>query len=110
MVRGGGTPSSDDYKLENIIEYSDSGLSVINSYCELMPDKNTIYLHTRVIKNKGATPITISESGMISIIHFIGYQQRDCGNSTFLWARNVFEPIILQPEEIRTFSMSIKIE
>ena len=56
MVQGGGTPSQDDYCLSNPIEFSDTGLSIIKSYCELMPDKNTIYLHTRFVKNNSDAP------------------------------------------------------
>lgn len=109
MVQGGGTPSQDDYCLSNPIEFSDTGLSIIKSYCELMPDKNTIYLHTRFVKNNSDAPISISESGLFTCTRLTGFYSSPESNTVFLWAKNTFEPVIIQPGEIKGFNMSIQI-
>lgn len=106
---GGGTPSQDDYCLSNPIEFSDTGLSIIKSYCELMPDKNTIYLHTRFVKNNSDAPISISESGLFTCTRLTGFYSSPESNTVFLWAKNTFEPVIIQPGEIKGFNMSIQI-
>ena len=100
-VRGGGTsPTVDDYKLENMIEYSDDGLKIMTESLGVHPQDDVLYVYNRTVKNNSDSPITISESGMISTSYNIGI---------FLWARETFNPITIQPGEVRSFTMTISI-
>ena len=105
-VLGGGTsPTKDDYKLENMIEFSDGGLQVVSSSCDRILDDDTLYIHQRIIKNNSDSPITINESGMISSL----YPNETNNTCYFLWARETFDSITIQPGEVRSFVMTIKI-
>lgn len=100
----GTTPATvNDYKLEDIIEFSDTGLSVVSEQLKMMSDKDTLYTYIYAVKNNSTEPITISESGMISNMPL-----QD--GTTFLWARDTFEPVTLQPGETRAFTMTIGLE
>ena len=69
-----------------------------------MVDEDTLYNYVLTVKNNSAEAITISESGMISRIN-----NSDI-NETFLWARDTFEPVTLQPGDTRAFTMTIGLE
>lgn len=107
MFFGSGiTPaSSDDYKLENLIEFSDTGLSVLSATLNQMLDENTLYNFVYTVKNNGTEPITISELGLISSIYY--YDKNKV--VTFMWARDTFDPITMEPGEIRSFTMTISV-
>ena len=106
---GGGTPSSDDYCLSNPIEFSDDGLSIVKSYCEHNVYKDTFYIHTRIIKNQSSDPITVNECGLFSHMAFTGYNYSPNCKTTFLWARETFDSITIQPGEVRSCVMTISI-
>ena len=104
-VRGGGTPSSDDYCLSNPIDFSDDGLTVVSTNLVSNYNKDNLYIFTYTIKNKGIENITISESGLITVIK---YQPLQINNPVFfLWARDTFDPIVMKPGETRAFTMEI---
>lgn len=108
MFFGSGTTSAtnEDYKLENLIGFSDTGLSVISTNFAHIVNEDTLYVYTYTVQNKSSEPITISESALISSIYY--YAQNKV--VTFMWARDTFEPITLQPGEVRPFSMTIGLE
>ncbi len=89
-----------------MIEYSDEGLQVVSSSCDRILDDDTLYIHQRVVKNNSNNPITINESGMISYL----YPNNSKNTCYFLWARETFDPITIQPGEVRSFVMTIKID
>lgn len=102
---GGGTPSSDDYCLSNPIDFSDDGLTVVSTNLVSNYNKDNLYIFTYTIKNKGTENITISESGLITVIK---YAQLQINNPLFfLWARDTFDPIVMKPGETRAFTMEI---
>ena len=105
-VRGGGTsPTADDYKLGNIIEYSDDGLAVISTNLVSSYNENNLYIFTFTCKNKSTDDITINESGLITKFKF---RNLNMSNPVFfLWARDTFDPIVMKPGETRAFTMEI---
>lgn len=105
MFLGKGTtpPTSDDYKLEDIIEYSDTGMSVISTALSSAPDDDTLLSYTFTVKNNGSDPVTIGEIGMISNTNL--YNNR----VIFLWARDTIEPVVMQPGEIRAFNLTVRL-
>lgn len=105
----GGTPSQDDYCLSSPIEFSDDGLSITKSYSIHNAYKDTLYIHTRIVKNQSSDPITVNECGLFSHIAFSGYNYSPNCKTTFLWARETFDPITIQPGEVRSFVMTISI-
>ena len=65
----------------------------------IQPQDDVLYVYNRTVKNNSDSPITVNESGMISATGSgIGY---------FLWARETFDPIVIQPGEVRSFTMTI---
>lgn len=105
-VRGGGTsPTADDYKLGNIIEYSDNGLAVISTNLVSNYSENNLYIFTFTCKNKSSENITINESGLKSKFKFADLNQKE--STSFMWARNTFDPIVMKPGETRAFTMEI---
>lgn len=105
FLGAGNTPATkDDYKLENALDFSEGGLTVLSETLNHMVDEDTLYNYVLTVKNNSAEAITISESGMISRIN-----NSDI-NETFLWARDTFEPVTLQPGDTRAFTMTISLE
>ena len=103
---GGGTsPTADDYKLGNIIEYSDNGLAVVSTNLVSNYSENNLYIFTFTCKNKSSENITINESGLISRFKFADLNQKEA--ISFMWARNTFDPIVMKPGETRAFTMEI---
>ena len=102
----GNTPATqDDYKLDNILEFSNDGLTVVSEILNHMVDENTLYNYVLTVKNNSMDAISISESGLIVRS---GYDMP--APITFLVARDTFEPVILQPGETRPFTMTIGLE
>lgn len=113
MFFGNGTTpaTTNDYKLDSMLDYSVGALTLVSQTVTNVTDKDTPYIYTYTIRNNGAEDITISESALISRIFdnsksssapdFIVY---------FLWARDTFEPVTLQPGETRAFTMTIGLE
>lgn len=109
MFFGSGTTpaTSDDYKLENLIEFASDALTVVSAIVSKFPDENTLLVFTFTVKNNSNEPIVISETGLISNPNLRNiYKKRDI----FLWARDTFEPVTLQPGETRAFTMTIGLE
>lgn len=109
MFFGSGTTpaTSDDYKLENLIDFSSDALTVVSAIVSKFPDENTLLVFTFTVKNNSNEPIVISETGLISNPNLTNvYQDR----VIFLWARDTFEPVTLQPGETRAFTMTIGLE
>ena len=109
MFFGNGTtpPTTNDYKLESQIDYDNNGLRVLDTSIVYIPDKDTLAVYTYTVKNNSKENITISESAMISDTWIPLAGHTHC---TFLWARDTFEPVILQPGETRAFTMTIGLE
>lgn len=113
MFFGNGTAptTTDDYKLGSMLDYSAEALTLVSQTVTNITDKNTPYIYTYTIRNNGAENITISESALISRIF-------DLSKSTsaadyiidFLWARDTFDPVTLQPGDTRAFTMTIGLE
>lgn len=100
----GSTPATkDDYKLENMIEFAEDGLTVLSETLNFMVG-DSFYNYILTVKNNTTEAITISESGIISRVSSIEVIE------TFLWARDTFEPVTLQPGETRAFTMTIGLE
>lgn len=109
MFFGSGTTpaTEEDYKLANLIEFSSTGLNIVSSNLTQIVSEDTLYVYTYTVQNSSSEPITISESALISSIYY--YSQGD-KVVTFLWARDTFEPVTLQPGETRPFTMTIGLE
>lgn len=108
----GTTPAtSDDYKLESVIDYSENALNVVSSTAAAVVDKNTPYVYSYTVKNNSDEDITISEIGLISKIFDLNKSTSASDYITyFLWARDTFEPVTLQPGDTRAFTMTIGLE
>ena len=109
MFLGAGATSAttNDYSLESLISFSDSGLSLISETVNTATDRDTLLTYVLTVKNNSTSPITISESGIITNT-IIG--KMDEHKLTFLWARDTFESVTLQPGETRAFTMTIGLE
>ena len=108
FLGAGATPATtNDYSLESLISFSDSGLSLISETVNVATDRDTLLTYVLTVKNNSTSPITISESGLITNT-IIGQEAEH--KLTFLWARDTFEPIALQPGETRSFTMTIGLE
>lgn len=98
--------TNDDYILESPIPYSDSGLTLISHTISTKPDKDTIAIYTITAKNNGTEELNVSEIGLFTQI---GHEDvTKC--LKFLCARDVFEPVTLQPGEVKSFSLTIALE
>ena len=113
MFFGNGTTptTTDDYKLDSMLDYSVGALTLVSQTVTNVTDKDTPYIYTCTIRNNGAEDITISESALISRT----FDSSKSSNDTdfiiyFLWARDTFEPVPLQPGETRAFTMTIGLE
>lgn len=110
---GNGTtaPTTDDYTLESLIEYSAEGLHMESkslAYNENVEHYKTNRIMTVVLKNKSNTNITVSEIGwFLAVPKFYGTEE---GSDYFriMMAREVFEPVTIKPGEVRAFTMAIE--
>ena len=101
MVFGGGsTPvESSDISVESPIT---DGFTVISQTSKIpYIYSSTIMTVTRIIQNTGSAPITISEVGL--------YGAND-STETMMLAREVIEPVTLQPGEKHSFTMDLCVE
>lgn len=108
VFAGAGTKpvANDDHTLESLIPYSDSGLTLISHTINTKPDKDTIAIYTITVKNNGTEELNVSEIGLFTQI---GHEDKTkC--LKFLCARDVFEPVVLQPGEVKPFSLTVTLE
>ncbi len=92
---GDTTPTSVDYKLDSV--QSDYSVLTQNHVVYTNVYTNQLFIITRIIQNTSDNPLTIKELGL-------------CGWK-ILFARDVLpEPVILQPGEKHTFTMTISLE
>ena len=106
---GSATPTSNDYKLDNPISFSNTGLFVISETVTYNLDKDTLWVYVCAVKNNSSEPIVISESAMIATVGNLKTNYY-VNSYAFLWARDTFEPVTLQPGETRPFTMTIGLE
>ena len=101
MVFGGGsTPvESSDISVESPII---DGFTVISQTSNIpYIYSSTIMTVTRIIQNTGSAPITISEVGLYGA---------NTSTETIMLAREVIEPVTLQPGEKHSFTMDLCVE
>lgn len=98
LIGSGNTAASiDDIKLDSII----SNYTVIAQTHKLVTAySDSSFIVTRTIKNTNTEPLTIKEVGLFA-----------CYEQLFMFAREVLaEPVVLQPGEKHTFTMTIGLE
>ena len=102
LVLGTGTTpaTAADIKLENVTE----DYEVVTQTKDVpLTFSSTIMTITRVIRNTGNTPLIISEVGL-----YASYLKNFTG--AMMLAREVIEPVTLQPGEKHSFTMDICVE
>lgn len=89
------TATSDDYKLDNI----ESNYTVITQNHTVFTNTygNQILVINRIIQNSSDSPITVNELGL-------------CGCQIMIAREVLPEPVVLQPGEKHTFTMTISLE
>lgn len=99
MNVGSGTtaPTKNDYTLETV----ESGLTVVSSSSTAGQApayaQDYILSYARTYKNSTASPITISEVGLL-----MSYDSKN-----YLITRDTFTPVTIQPDEVYTLSVTI---
>lgn len=102
FIGSGSTPTSpDDYKLESMIEYAEDGLKVLSSSVIKAADEDSTLIYVYTLKNNSSDPITVSEVGLLT--HTSIYDD----DITFMTARNVIDPEVLEPGQIKSFTVAI---
>ena len=102
IVLGTGTTpaTAADIKLENVTE----DYEIITQTKDIpLAFSSSIMTITRVIRNTGNTPLTISEVGL-----YASYMNAFTG--AMMLAREVIEPVTLQPGEKHSFTMDLCVE
>lgn len=102
LVLGKGTTpaTAADIKLENVTE----DYEVITQTKDVpLKFSSSMMNITRVIRNTGNTPLTISEVGL-----YVSYANAFTG--AMMLAREVIEPVTLQPGEKHSFTMDLCVE
>lgn len=102
LVLGTGTTpaTAADIKLENVTE----DYEVVTQTKDVpLKFSSTIITITRVIRNSSNAPLTISEVGL-----YANYLNNFTG--TMMLAREVIEPVTLQPGEKHSFTMDLCVE
>lgn len=102
IVLGTGTTpaTAADIKLENVTE----DYEVVTQTKDIpLTFSSTIMTITRVIRNTGNAPLTISEVGL-----YASYANAFTG--AMMLAREVIEPVTLQPGEKHSFTMDLCVE
>lgn len=102
LVLGTGTTpaTAADIKLENVTE----DYEIITQTKDIPQTfSSSIMTITRVIRNTGNAPLTISEVGL-----YASYASAFTG--AMMLAREVIEPVTLQPEEKHSFTMDLCVE
>lgn len=107
---GSGTtaPTSDDYKLESPCAYSDSGLHVVSIAQAYKEEYKTNRVVTVTVKNNSTEDITVSEMGWFIAVPVDASIEQTGEYYRMMLAREVFEPVIIKPGEVRAFPMSIE--
>ena len=104
-------PTKDNYTLEAPYTYASDGLHVVSMAKSYKETYTTNRVYTITVKNNSNEDITISEIGW-----FLAWCTDGTTGSTLsayfrnLMAREVFEPVTLQPGETRPFTMTIGFE
>lgn len=102
LVLGTGTTpaTAADIKLENVTE----DYEVVTQTKDVpLTFSSTIMTITRIIRNTGNAPLTISEVGL-----YASYANAFTG--AMMLAREVIEPVTLQPGEKHSFTMDLCVE
>lgn len=102
LVLGTGTTlaTAADIKLENVTE----DYEIVTQTKDIpLKFSSSIITITRVIRNTGNAPLTISEVGL-----YASYANVFTG--AMMLAREVIEPVILQPGEKHSFTMDLCVE
>lgn len=102
-------PTLDDYTLQSPINYNENGLHVISLNQNLKTDYKIFKSFHLTVKNNGTDPIEVSEIGWFAAWTSDGTYYSDSNWIRTMFAREVFDTITLQPNEIRIFTMNIGI-
>ena len=102
-------PTLDDYTLQSPINYNENGLHVISLNQNLKTDYKIFKSFHLTVKNNGTDPIEVSEIGWFAAWTSDGNYSQNSNWIRTMFAREVFDTITLQPNEIRTFTMNIGI-
>lgn len=94
-------PTVEDYKLESLIEYSETGLNPLNLTILNKTEYDTLRTLILTVRNDSEENIEISEIGNYVKLEVGGY------SGTFMIARETFDTITLTPGEVRSFTMTI---
>ena len=95
------TPTVEDYKLESLIEYSETGLNPLNLTILNKTEYDTLKTLILTVRNDSEEDIEISEIGNYVKLSIVDY------SGTFMIARETFDTITMKPGEIRSFVMTI---
>ena len=102
-------PTSDDYTLQSPINYNENGLHVISLNQNLKTDYKLFKSFNLTVKNNSTDPIEVSEIGWFAAWTVDGNYSEYSNWIRTMLARETFDTITLQPNEIRTFTMNIGI-
>ena len=102
-------PTLDDYTLQSPINYNENGLHVISLNQNLKTDYKIFKSFNLTVRNNGTDPIEVSEIGWFAAWTSDGNYSQNSNWIRTMFAREVFDTITLQPNEIRTFTMNIGI-
>ena len=102
-------PTLNDYTLQSPIDYNENGLHVISLNQNLKTDYKIFKSFHLTVRNNGTDPIDISEIGWFAAWTTDGNVNQSSNWIRTMFAREVFDTITLQPNEIRTFTMNIGI-
>ena len=102
-------PTLDDYTLQSPINYNENGLHVISLNQNLKTDYKIFKSFHLTVRNNGTDPIEVSEIGWFAAWASDGSYSQNSNWIRTMFAREVFDTITLQPNEIRTFTMNIGI-
>ena len=102
-------PTLDDYTLQSPINYNENGLHVISLNQNLKTDYKIFKSFNLTVRNNGTDPIEVSEIGWFAAWTVDGNYSQNSNWIRTMFAREVFDTITLQPNEIRTFTMNIGI-
>lgn len=94
-------PTIEDYKLESLIEYSETGLNPLNLTILNKTEYDTLRTLILTVRNDSKENIEISEIGNYVKLEMVDY------SGTFMIARETFDTITLTPGEVRSFTITI---
>lgn len=95
-------PTVEDYKLESLIEYSETGLNPLNLTILNKTEYDTLRTLILTVRNDSEENIEISEIG-----NYVKLEIEAGYSGTFMIARETFDAITLTPGEVRSFTMTI---